>query len=54
MMARKRTIWRKKGRIVRDRLKRQQRNYLREDRLKWTKRDYERPGESARGTYLDV
>lgn len=54
MMARKRTIWRKKSWIVRDRLKRQQRNYLREDRLKWTKRDYERPGESARGTYLDV
>lgn len=43
-----------KSRIVRDRLKRQQRNYRREDRLKWTKRDYERPGEAARGTYLDV
>lgn len=43
-----------KSRIVRGRLKRQQGNYLREDRLKWTKRDCEQPGESARGTYLDV
>lgn len=43
-----------KSRIVRDRLKMQHGNYLREDRLKWTKRDYEQPGESARGTYLDV
>lgn len=43
-----------KSRSVRGRLKRQQGTYLREDRLKWTKRDYEQPGESARGTYLDV
>lgn len=41
MMAKKRTIWGKKSRFVRDRIKRQQGNYLREDRLKWTKRDYE-------------